>query len=208
MNLLNSLISRLTRPSGTPAARATQPPSSLPLTNLAADADPRSAMHARRELLRIALRDVKATVGIPATWLQLNALSGASPRRGPGLYASLVVKHWHPLLMLHAFAIERLLVQRTVMIDPQALDWLIGVSWKFDLDADVEPAPLPPRAAWLEPAHADSPPVHEMGFIARSVLIPGAAPSALERLNAEMMAGDSGRRYTTGMEPTQPAGLS
>jgi hypothetical protein len=154
------------------------------------------------------LRDVKNTVGIPAPWLQMNALSGTSPRRGPGLYASLVVKNPSPLLMLHAFAIERLLVQRITMVDPLALDWLIGVSWKFELDESVEPAALPPRSAWLEPAPGDSPAAHEMGFIAHSVLIPGEAPSAVNRLNAEMAEGDTQRRYTTGMEPTQPAGLS
>jgi hypothetical protein len=208
MNLLNALMSRLTRPVGAPARAAGSQQSSLPVTHVAADADSRGLAHSRRELMRVALRDVKATVGIPSTWLHMNVLSGTSPRRGPGLYASLVVKHSNPMLMLHAFAIERLLVQRIMMIDPLALEWLIGVSWKFELDDDLEPAPLPPRAAWLEPAPADSKVVHEMGFIAGSVLIPGAAPSALDRLNAELMAGDMEERKTTGMEPTQPAGLS
>ncbi|CAN5701552.1 hypothetical protein BH11PSE7_BH11PSE7_19220 [soil metagenome] len=206
MNLLNSLMTRLTRPSA-PARNARPPQSSLPVTHIATEADSRSQMHSRRELMRIALRDVKATVGIPAPWLQMNALSGTSPRRGPGLYASLVVKHANPMLMQHAFAIERLLVQRIMMIDPLALDWLIGVSWKFELDEEVEPDALPSRSAWLEPAQP-GPALHEMGFINRSVLIPGQVPSAMERLNAEMAEGDTQRRYTTGMEPTEPAGLS
>lgn len=208
MSLLNSLLSRLTQPAGMPAGGARPPRSSLPVSQVAAASDSRDQMHSRRDLLRIALRDVKTTVGIPAAWLQMNALSGMSPKRGPGMYASLVVKHSNPLLMLHALAIERLLVQRVMMIDPLALDWLIGVSWKFELDDDVEPAPLPSRTAWLEPAPADGKVVHEMGVIAGPVLIPGAAPSARDRLNAGMTAGDLEQRNTTGMEPTQPAGLS
>jgi hypothetical protein len=206
MNLLDSLISRLTGAAYAPDSLKT-PQSSMPATSMAPDTDLSAAMRSRRDLLRIALRDIKATIGIPADWLQIRVLGGTSPRRGPGFYASLVVKHWHPLLMLHAPAIERMLVQRVVLIDPLATDWLMGMSWKFELDDGVDLEPLPPRGAWLEQALAGSPAVHEMGVISGPVLIPDWTPSARDRVNVELMAGDAQPRNTTGMEPTRPARL-
>lgn len=205
--VLGNFFSRLFQPAGVAAKRAKEPPSSLPLTHLAAEPDSRALQSSRRDLLRVAIRDVKAHLGIPADWLQMNALAGASPRRGPGLYASLVVRHWNPLLMVQAPNIERMLVQRVVLIDPAALDWLIGVSWKFELDPQVDTGVLPPSSAWGELPAGTSLPTHEMGIIAGPVLIPRSAHSPLDRLGAELRAGD-GRRYTTGMEPTEPARLS
>lgn len=103
MSLLDSVFSRLgSRASALPDGDASAPSSSVPGTKPADLADASAAQRSRRDLLRIALRDIKGHLGIPTDWLQMHVMGVSSPRRGPGVHACLVVRHWHPSMMLHA----------------------------------------------------------------------------------------------------------
>lgn len=102
----------------------------------------------RKELLRVVLRDTLNRNGIPRDWVVADLLMASSRTREPGIHMRLQVRHWDARLMLHSVAFQEKLHQRVVMLDPQAIDWLLSISWLYALpDSSACPA-MPHPGTW------------------------------------------------------------
>jgi len=118
----------------------------------------------RRQLVQMMLRDGLRKHGIPPGWVECRMLVVNSRSRGPGLYVRLVMRHWDMLLLTYAHAFQQQLMAAITEFEPQAPEWLHGISWELDV-GDTCPYPdMPDPAIWLElsqPAVARDIPVVE-----------------------------------------------
>ncbi len=152
--------------------------------------------HARRkDLLKTVLRETLVHNGIPLQWIAADMLRTTNGRREQGLHMRLLVRHWHPQLLLCGVALEQNFHRRLLAVDPESEHWLMGVSWQYAMDNLEACPPLPHPGSWTAPADdastAPSPlaaPSPVGGdFIAGSARFPseGGKRAELERMLAE-----------------------
>ena len=160
----------------------------------------------RRQLVQVLMRDILRRHGIPSPWIECQMLVVSSRSRGAGLFVRLVIKHWDERLMNHAFAFQRALLDDIARFEPQAPDWLHGISWQLEVDASCPYTTLPDKAFWQEPAKS---PVHvaQAGQAADE----HDARKDLERLflirDQELGKSATGGHAPVGYEKTQPISL-
>ena len=170
----------------------------------------------RRDMLRVALRDMMLRNGMPSTWLSAEMLRTTNSKKEAGMHMRFVVRHWEPRLMLHGPALEKDFSQRLHLLDPQAHTWLAGFSWQFALDDTGICPPLPHPNAWtaVTPAPADPTapmPISQGDVIEGPVMIPRPTEDVradLERLLA--LRDDDMKRHNGRPDqfaPTRPATL-
>jgi hypothetical protein len=106
----------------------------------------------RKDLLRLVLRETLVRNGIPSAWIAADMLRTSSPRRDQGLHVRLMVKHWDPRIVLHGVALEQDFLQRLLLLDPNATNWLMGFSWQFALDDRSACPALPHPGSWTSDA--------------------------------------------------------
>jgi hypothetical protein len=114
---------------------------------------PQSQNGARRELLRVVLRDTLQRHGIPAHWIGAEYLNATSRNGERGIHWRLQVKHWDPRILIHAMEIQRALIKRVTTFDPLAPGWLNGISWQFALTDESVCPPLPHPGSWTAEPH-------------------------------------------------------
>ena len=156
MGILNLLLARKKddaakpRNSG-PAANVTQFAASqlLPGSN--------SPQAVRKDVLKLVLRELLTRNGIPQTWVAAEMLRTTSPRRDQGLHVRFLIRRWDPRLMLHGPALEGEFLQRLLMLDPLAADWLMGFSWQFALEDTSACPQMPHPGSWTAPPPAQKP---------------------------------------------------
>ena len=114
-----------------------------------------SPMGLRRELLRVALRDTLVRHGIPAPWITAEAV----PEPGPGpeqrIHLRLQIRHYDPNLLAHGMALQSSFYKRVELFDPQAAQWLHGISWQFAVADPPSGIEMPDPAQWA-PAKSKS----------------------------------------------------
>jgi hypothetical protein len=127
---------------------------------------PRSA--ARRDLVKLALRDAMRKHGIPSDWMDCRTLSVASRDKQSGMHVQFMVRKADQQVLGHVHAFQESFWQEIEGIDPQARQWLFSVGWEFGGKADqsegagaqkVQPAaptedPQDDLASDLEALHA------------------------------------------------------
>lgn len=106
----------------------------------------------RRQLVHVLLRDVLRRHGIPAPLVECQMLVVSSRSRGPGMYVRLVLKQWDERLVRYAFAFQKALKADILRFEPQANEWLHGVSWQFEFGESCPYAKLPDKTFWQTPA--------------------------------------------------------
>ena len=106
----------------------------------------------RRQLVHVLLRDVLRRHGISAPLVECQMLVVSSRSRGPGMYVRLVLKQWDERLVRYAFAFQKALKADILRFEPQANEWLHGVSWQFDFGESCPFAELPDKSFWQTPA--------------------------------------------------------
>ena len=106
----------------------------------------------RRQLVHVLLRDVLRRHGIPAPLVECQLLVVSSRSRGPGMYVRLVLKQWDERLVRYAFAFQKALKADILRFEPQANEWLNGVSWQFEFGESCPYAELPDKSFWQTPA--------------------------------------------------------
>lgn len=107
----------------------------------------------RRELASMALRDTLRKHGIPHGWIAGEASPVLTARKERGVHLRLVLRHWHPALPSCLVALQRSITSRLNRLDPLSCDWLVGISWKFEL-ADEAACPTLPQPAYWDDARA------------------------------------------------------
>lgn len=169
----------------------------------------------RKDILRVALRDMMLRNGIPASWLSAEMLRTTTSKKEAGMHMRFLVRHWEPRLMLHGPALEQDFTQRLLLVDPKAHEWLAGFSWQFSLDDRSICPPLPHPNAWTAPAPRHEPtapaPIDTADVIEGPVTIAKSSQEVrgdLERLLA-LRDSDIRRQHEKGdsFAPTRPASL-
>jgi hypothetical protein len=157
MGLLKRLFGRAAAP-----AHHSQSPASGPASQLfsvqsqqSKGGAPASQNSARREMLRVVLRDTMNRHGVPTTWISAETLLASSrARRQNGIHWRLSIKHWDPRLPTHFVAFQNNLIKRVMTFDPMASEWLMGISWQFTLEDESACPPMPHPGLWTAEAHA------------------------------------------------------
>jgi hypothetical protein len=111
----------------------------------------------RRQLIQVLLRDVLRKSGIPPEWIDCQMLLVSSRTRGHGMYVRLVVKHWDERLMNYLFAFQQTLMTDISRFEPNAAEWLHGISWQLDVEEDCPYGALPEKAFWVDPVKVVEP---------------------------------------------------
>lgn len=176
MGLLKRLFANLVPQVGTHSqaeAQVTLPGSSQSLSPMAQQSE------SRRDLLRVVLRNTLNGAGIPSFWIAANLLTATSRGREPGIHVRLLIKHWDPRLMFHGMALERAFKIRLLTFDPQADEWLLGISWQFALDDERGCPPLPHHGVWT----SNSP----KAIATHAAAVDGVAPDLTDLLGGSIL---------------------
>ena len=103
----------------------------------------------RKEMLRMVLRDTLLRHGIPAAWIGAEVLTAVAQDGGRGgLHVRLLLRHWDAELVICTFTLQESYHKGVLALDPLAGDWLLGMSWQFDLNNTGDCPPLPPPHVW------------------------------------------------------------
>jgi hypothetical protein len=147
-----------------------------------------AASAARKEVLRIGLRETLLRNGIPASWVGLEPLRSIDRTGATGWHARLRLQQWDARLLDHLVPLEKDFLRRVWLLDGGRAEWLRGVSWQFVLPDTSSCPPLPHPGTWTaeprpQPAPAvPSPGAMEAKVIAGPVTISdGAAADGVQR---------------------------
>jgi hypothetical protein len=111
----------------------------------------------RRQLVQVLLRDLLRKHGIAPQWIELQMLVVSRSSRGTGLYVRLIVRHWDERLMNYASALQNALLVDIARFEPNASEWLHGISWQFEMTDSCPYTTLPDKAFWTETAKPTAP---------------------------------------------------
>jgi hypothetical protein len=170
----------------------------------------------RKDLLKLVLRETLTRNGIPQVWVTADLLRTANSRREQGIHVRFLVRVWDPRLMQFGPALEKEFVQRLLLLDPQAGQWLMGFSWQFALPDDFVTPALPHPSSWTatqarEPDPRAAPHTKPGDIIEGPVVIPRPADDARADLERLLAAGDDEmKRHAQGGDTfaaTRPATL-
>lgn len=170
----------------------------------------------RKDLLRQVLRSTLDRNGIPIEWIGGDVLKTATAAQGLGLHVRFVVRHWEPLIALHAAALEKDFEQRLLSFDPLAATWIRGFSWRYELSKAVELPRLPHAGAWTAmstpvPRRPQSSAASGLGehdpIIAGPVVLETGRVRPIPELDDGAWVA-SGRAYVRGHAETEPSPLS
>ncbi|WP_395055320.1 hypothetical protein [Polaromonas sp.] len=133
----------------------------------------------RRQLVQMMLRDGLRKHGIPADWVECRMLVVNSRSRGSGLYVRLVMRHWDMLLLTYAHAFQQQFIAAITDFEPQASDWLHGVSWELDVGNTCPYLDMPDPSVWRdvsEPVQT-SRPMPVVSLMSEDTISPLAVPA-------------------------------
>lgn len=102
----------------------------------AGDTPPKSRSSARRDLVKLALRNTMGKYGIPSDWMDCRTLSVASPDKKPGMHVLLTVHKADQHVLKYVQAFQENFRREVEGIDLQARQWLFSVSWEFYAKAE------------------------------------------------------------------------
>jgi hypothetical protein len=223
-----SLFSWLGKPARkrAPAGKSSKsaPPNSTQFAH--SHSGPHSGSHSvsqhslRKDLLKVVLRETLMRNGIPSSWIAADLLKSTNTKKESGVHVRLLIRHWDQRLLACGVAFEQHFYKRLIAMDPQAGNWLMGVSWQYAMDDLSACPPLPHPGAWTStdpgPIADAHPPVAAAADGPQGDVIEGPVMIAqtqdevradLERLLA--LRDDDIRRNTskTSFESTQPIQL-
>lgn len=174
----------------------------------------------RKDLLKVVLRETLMRNGIPSSWIAADLLRSTNTKKESGVHVRLLIRHWDQRLLACGVAFEQHFYKRLVAMDPQAGNWLMGVSWQYAMEDLSACPPMPHPGAWTSPDPAAIPDAHppvvpaaagpQGDVIEGPVMIPQTQDEVradLERLLA--LRDDDIKRHTskTSFESTQPVQL-
>ncbi len=166
-----SLIQRLFGGSRSPALTT---PSQLPQTDDVTTVEVDSQAATRRELVRMLTRDSLRFSGIPDGWIELQVLLELGHGGQTFIHLRLLVRHWDEGLFRYAVAFQRRLRSEIERFEPSARQWLLTITWQYEVDDQCPFLFMPDAASW--------------GAIPANGAATQQAPSAESREEAEMQS--------------------
>jgi len=156
MGMLDLLLGK--KQTSTKARNSRTPPNSTQFVASQQSPNSNSPHSVRKDLLKLVLREALTRNGIPQVWLAADMLRTTSPKREQGVHVRFLVRVWEPRLLEFGPALEREFVQRLLLLDPQASNWLMGFSWQFALPENFVTPPMPHPGTWTAAAPRDADP--------------------------------------------------
>jgi hypothetical protein len=154
MGMLDLLLGRKQPPAKPRNSRT--PPNSTQFVASQLSPGTVSAHSVRKDLLKLVLRETLTRNGIPQPWLAADMLRTTSAKRDQGVHVRFLMRVWEPRLLLHGPALEQDFLQRLVLLDPEANDWLMGFSWQFAMPESGACPALPHPGSWTAPREAQA----------------------------------------------------
>ena len=141
MGLIKRLFGGDKKPDAVPA-----PASQLPPDTMTVEVDAQAAT--RRELVRMLTRDSLRFCGIPEGWMESQVLLELGRGGQTFIHLRLVVKHWDERLLKYAVAFQRRLRSEIERFEPSAREWLLSVTWQYEVDEQCPYLLMPDPAEW------------------------------------------------------------
>ena len=141
MGLIQRIFGESKQP--TPAAALSLPPlaQAVPV-----ELDSQTAT--RRELLRMLTRDSLRFSGIPDGWIESQVLLELGPNGQTFIHLRLIVRHWDESLMRYVVAFQRRLRAEIERFEPNAHQWLLTITWQYEVDHECPFLLMPDAATW------------------------------------------------------------
>lgn len=130
----------------------------------------------RRQLVQVLLRDLLRKHGIAPQWIELQMLVVSRSSRGSGLYVRLILRHWDERLMNYALALQNALLVDIARFEPNASEWLHGISWQLEMTDSCPYTTLPDKAFWAETATPAKPLIAAVTVVATASPTPAFNP--------------------------------
>ncbi len=148
-----SMIKRLFGSAKKPEVEAEPPPSQIdPAPDSRTFQVENAQAGTRRELVRVMTRDTLRASGIPEGWIESMVQLELARDGQTYVHLRLVVKQWDVRLLKYTIAFQNRLMAEVERFDPTARDWLLSISWKYQV-GDTCPFPdMPEPAVWQAPA--------------------------------------------------------
>lgn len=105
-----------------------------------------------RDLVRVVLRDILRSNGIPSDWIGCHVATRAQPGQVTGQQIQLVIQKWHDGLMRYAPVLQQQLLQGLQRFDPTINPTANTVVWAFAQDCGYPYSNMPAPAFWNTPA--------------------------------------------------------
>jgi hypothetical protein len=166
-----------------------------------AGADVPSASDMHEGLLRLVLRDTLRLTGIPTDWIRGKVARGRDANGRCGLEWRLWVCQWDDELVQLLPLIERRLRVELALYEPDAGQWLLGISWQFHLDRyprRVFPSPDHWKAVQLRKAGVQDDPMDAL--LVRELPAP-TTQGGQQKLAEWMAAGPAPTDWADGLPP-------
>jgi hypothetical protein len=163
-------------------ARPSEPEASVPAELPGGDQAPDSRTFqvdnaqagTRRELVRVMTRDTLRASGIPDGWIETQVLLELGRGGQTFVHLRLVVRQWDVRLLKYTVAFQARLLDAIHGFDPTAREWLLTVSWQYQVGNTCPFPDMPDPSVWLEPPpHLGVP-----APVARPAPAPAPAPAA------------------------------
>lgn len=110
----------------------------------------------RRELVHVALSDIRRRHGIPNAWLDCEVTVLPGRDSVPQLLVQLQILHWDERLLKYSLAIQRQLTVQLIRLDPASSQWLQGVVWRYAPGTTSAFMSMPDPKVWA--VHPSEPP--------------------------------------------------
>jgi hypothetical protein len=133
----------------------------------------------RRELVHVVLRDSLRRHGIPSDWIECRILPVVTRSKKSGLHVQLIVRDGIDRLLTYVPAFQTSFMEEIARFDPRANDWLLSLSWQFQLLSASAAQAMPDSQSWQASAAAplEGNGVPPVGVLERSdAASPPAAP--------------------------------
>ena len=111
----------------------------------------------RRELVRVMTRDTLRATGIPEGWIECHVLLELARDGQTFVHLRLVVKHWDVRLLQYTIAFQHLLMAEITRFDPAAQEWLLSISWQYQVGDSCPFPDMPDPQLWQAPPVAIGP---------------------------------------------------
>lgn len=154
-----------------------------------ANSEPRSAEEraksrstARRDLVRLVLRETMGRHGIPSDWLDFRALSALTRDQKPGMHVQFLVRKADQQLLPYVHAFQESFREQLQRMDPTARDWLFSLGWEFYGEGAQAFSPMPAPGSWdsnAESRDGDTQPDDDVASDLQALQALMSAPSQL-----------------------------